>query len=138
FALEYRLNLGTPGALAAAVDFTAGLVCAWSPSAAREQPRAFVGLSLPGVHGGERAISLQGVIRLVFGDVGFLVSGTTYILELRNIALKVLSLTLPPDGQTNILLFGDPSGQDRETLGWYAAYSKAGGGAPKRLPGGKP
>ncbi|HXA50958.1 MAG TPA: hypothetical protein VNV86_11660 [Candidatus Acidoferrum sp.] len=138
YALSFSLNLGTPGALAAQVGFNAGFIVAWSPGGS--QLSLYIGLSLPGVKGGERAITLQGVIKLTFGDVSFMVNGTSYILQLRNIALSILSLTIPPSGQTNILLFGDPSGADRDTLGWYAAFVKSGGsGGGKtqmvRLPG---
>jgi hypothetical protein len=138
YALSFSLNLGTPGALAAQVGFTAGFIVAWSPGG--NQLSLYIGLSLPGVKGGERAITLQGVIKLTFGDVSFMVNGTSYILQLRNIALSILSLTIPPSGQTNILMFGDPSGADRDTLGWYACFVKAGGGGGGkqqmvRLPG---
>lgn len=135
FALTYSLNLGTPGALAAQVGFNAGFISAWSP--ATTQPSLFIGLSIPGVKGGERAITLQGVIKLTFGDVSFLVNDSSYILQLRNIALSILSISIPPSGQTNIVLFGDPTGSDRETLGWYAAYvkSQAGQQKPRALPG---
>ena len=135
FALTYSLNLGTPGALAAQVGFNAGFISAWSP--ATTQPSLFIGLSIPGVKGGERAITLQGVIKLTFGDVSFLVSDSSYILQLRNIALSILGISIPPSGQTNIVLFGDPTGSDRETLGWYAAYVKtqAAQQKPRALPG---
>ena len=138
FALTYSLNLGTPGALAAQVGFNAGFISAWSP--ATTQPSLFVGLSIPGVKGGERAITLQGVIKLTFGDVSFMVNDSSYILQLRNIALSILSISIPPSGQTNIVLFGDPSGTDRETLGWYAAYvkSQANQQKPRALPGVSP
>ncbi|MEA2664273.1 MAG: hypothetical protein QOI11_1217, partial [Candidatus Eremiobacteraeota bacterium] len=130
YALTFSLNLGTPGALAAQIGFDAGFVAAWSPSA-KGALDAYVGLSIPGVKGGKRSISLQGVLTLAFGDIGFIVSGTSYILELRAITLSVLSLTFPPTGQTSILLFGDPKGSDRETLGWYAGYAKSAGNQQK-------
>ncbi len=132
YGLSFSLNLGTPGALAAQVGFTAGFIAAWSPTDGALS--VFVGLSIPGVKNGQRSISLQGVLTLAFGDVNFIVSGETYILELRTITLSVLSLTFPPSGQTSILLFGDPSGTDRETLGWYAAFNKPGGNAQKKQP----
>ncbi|MBV8645597.1 MAG: hypothetical protein JO225_16970, partial [Candidatus Eremiobacteraeota bacterium] len=122
YGLAFSLNLGTPGALAAEIGFTAGFVAAWSPTDGALA--VFVGLSIPGVKNGRRAISLQGVLTLNFGDLSFVVNGTSYILEMRTITLSVLSLSFPPTGQTSILLFGDPSGADRETLGWYAAFNK--------------
>ena len=69
--------------------------------------------------------------------MSFLVNDSSYILQLRNIALSILSISIPPSGQTNIVLFGDPTGSDRETLGWYAAYvkSQASQQKPRSLPG---
>ena len=125
YALAFSLNLGTPGALAAQIGFDAGFIIAWSPSSG--SLNAYIGLSIPGVKGGKRSISLQGVITLAFGDIAFIVSETSYILELRTITLSILSLTFPPTGQTSILLFGDPKGTDRTTLGWYAGYAKSSG-----------
>jgi hypothetical protein len=132
YALTFSLNLGTPGALAAEIGFTAGFIAAWSPAGGALA--AFVGLSIPGVKNGRRAISLQGVLTLSFGDLNFVVNGTSYILEMRTIALSVLALTFPPTGQTSILLFGDPSGADRETLGWYAAFNKPTGNQQSTKP----
>jgi hypothetical protein len=135
FGLAFSLNLGTPGALAAQVGFNAGFIAAWSP--ATSQLSLFIGLSLPGVKGGERAITLQGALKLTFGDISFLASGASYILQLRNIALSIFGISLPPSGQTNIVLFGDPAGKDHDTIGWYAAYAKSGGTPSKtrQLPG---
>jgi hypothetical protein len=132
YGLTFTLNLGTPGALAAQIGFTAGFIAAWSPSDGGLA--VFVGLSIPGVKNGQRSISLQGVLTLGFGDVNFIVSGETYILELRTITLSILSLTFPPTGQTSIVLFGDPSGIDRETLGWYAAFNKPSGNQQNTQP----
>ena len=93
FGLQYDLDLGSPGALAAQVNFTARLLLAWSPNPATAS--VYVGLGLPGVSGGQRAMSLQGVLSLAFGTVTFLVQPPTYILELSNIVLKFLSLSFP-------------------------------------------
>ncbi|MEM7498872.1 MAG: hypothetical protein AAF371_12875 [Pseudomonadota bacterium] len=122
YALAFDLNLGTPGALAAQAGFNAELIAAWSPDP--KSAKLFVGLALPGAKGGESALTIQGVLKLAFGDIRFVAAGKSYMLQLRNIALKFLALSLPTTGQTNILLFGDPDGKDRETLGWYAAYQK--------------
>lgn len=129
FGLQYDLDLGSPGALAAQVGFTAGLLLAWSPNPSGTS--LYIGLSLPGVSGGQRAISLQGVLTLAFGDVRFVVDAPSYMLQLRNIALKFLSLTFPPNGQTNLLLFGNPNAQTSGALGWYASYMKNGAGKKK-------
>ncbi|MBV9407267.1 MAG: hypothetical protein JO164_00485, partial [Candidatus Eremiobacteraeota bacterium] len=85
YGLTFSLNLGTPGALAAEIGFTAGFIAAWSPTDGALA--VFIGLSIPGVKNGRRAISLQGVLTLNFGDLSFVVNGTSYILEMRTITL---------------------------------------------------
>ncbi|ADM99183.1 hypothetical protein [Dickeya dadantii] len=126
FGLQFELDLGSLGALAAEAGFTASLMLGWAPNA--NGATNYIGLSMPGVSGGDRAISLQGVLKLAFGDVSFLVSPPTYILQLKNIALKFLSLTFPPNGQINMLMFGNPDAQTSGALGWYASYLKNGAG----------
>lgn len=126
YGLVYDLDLGSPGALAAPVGFTAQLLVGWSPGSG-DTPKAYVGLALPGVSGGARSMSLQGVIELVFGTVGLVVGvgdeeQVNYTLQLRRIALKILSLTIPSSASIDFYLFGDPSGDDKQTVGWYAAY----------------
>jgi len=130
YGLIYELDLGTPGALAAQIGFVARVIVAWSPGGG-EAPNLFLGLSLPGVKGGSRSLSLQGVIKLLFGTVGLAVSTdagtgqTSYVLQLRQISLKILSLTLPSAASIDMFLFGDPSGADRRSVGWYASYQLA-------------
>ncbi|WP_233968915.1 hemagglutinin [Pectobacterium polaris] len=128
FGLQFELDLGSLGALAAEAGFTASLMLGWAPNV--NGTTNYIGLSMPGVSGGDRAISLQGVLKLAFGDVSFLVSPPTYILQLKNIALKFLSLTFPPNGQINMLMFGNPDAQTSGALGWYASYLKNGAGQP--------
>jgi len=138
FGLRLDLDLGTPGALAAATGFTAGLLLAWAPNPSSAS--IYAGLSLPGVSAGQRAISLEGALSLVFGDISFVVAPPTYLLQLSNIALKFLSVSFPPGGQVNMTLFGNPAQQTSGALGWFAAYLKnrAGGGksSSPSLPGG--
>ena len=131
YGLVYDLNLGSLGALAAAGGFVASLLLGWQPDPA--QYRVYLGLRIPGATGGKREISLEGVLKLSFGDLRIVVTGPgAYILQLRGIALSLLSISFPP-GQTDLLLFGDPSGKDNSTLGWYAAYA-----APSSDSKGKP
>lgn len=125
YGLVFDLNLGTLGALAAKAGFTASLLAGWAPSTGAYN--VFVGLKMPGVDSGKREIAIEEVFKITFGDIRFLGSGSSYILQLRNIAAHLLSLTFPPSGQNEILLFGDPKGQDNSTLGWYTAYSKGNG-----------
>lgn len=126
FGLQYELDLGSAGALAAKIDFTAGLLLAWSPASQTHQSGIYIGLHLPGVKGGERAIPIEGVLKLVFADVTFLVDPPTYILKLGDIALKLLALSFPPNGQIDLLMFGNPDAQTSGALGWYAAWVKNG------------
>lgn len=127
FGLRFDLDLGTPGALAAATGFSAGLLLAWAPNPSGST--VYCGLSLPGVSGGQRSISLEGVLSLVFGGISFVVAPPTYLIQLSNIALKVLSVTFPPNGQVNMTLFGNPAQQSSGALGWFAAYLKNGAGS---------
>ncbi|MCX8477836.1 MAG: hypothetical protein MT490_18775 [Sphingomonas sp.] len=137
FGLRFDLDLGTPGALAAATGFSAGLLLAWAPNPSGAS--VYAGLSLPGVSGGQRAISIEGVLSLAFGGVSFVVAPPTYLIQLSNIALKFLSVSFPPNGQVNMTLFGNPAQQTSGALGWFAAYLKNGAGSgtkpPPSLPG---
>ncbi len=72
---------------------------------------------------GADLFDLEGVIKLGLKIIEFDKNNDTYILKFRDIALKVLSLSLPPIGVTDVLLFGDPNGQAKD-LAWYAAYVK--------------
>lgn len=124
FGLQFDMDLGSPGALAAEIGFTARLLLGWAPNLT--SPTVYIGLGLPGVSGGQRAISLEGVLSLAFGDVTFVVQAPTYILQFSNIALKFFSLTFPPNGQINMVMFGNPNAETSGALGWYAAYVKNG------------
>lgn len=139
FALTYQLNLGSLGNLAAVAGFTASFVLAWSPGGmpyGADLP-IYVGLGLPGVQNGERAITLESIIKLNFGDIGLLNQGSTYILEIRQIALKILALTFPRVGQTSLYIFGDPAGDGGNGVGWYGGYAEPDinnpAAAPRRL-----
>lgn len=130
FGLQFELNLGSFGALASQAGFIGGLILAWSPNAV--EPTIFVGLSIPGVVNGRREIPIEGLLKLVFGDVRLVIDGSSYILQLNNISLNLLTLSFPPNGQTTLMLFGDPRNQDNTTLGWYAAYAKKQSTNPNR------
>lgn len=132
YGLRFDLDLGTAGALAAEAGFTAGLLLGWAPNA--NAASIYVGLALPGVSGGQRSISLEGVITLSFGGISFLVAPPTYLLQLSNIALKFLSVSFPSGGQVNLTLFGNPEQQASGALGWLGAYLKNGAGQPKKPP----
>jgi hypothetical protein len=142
FSLDYDLNLGTPGALAAEAGFVATLTAAWSPGGGSGY-QVFVGLKLPGSSGAKRAISIESLFDITFKTIEIVVpAADTFILVLYGIGFKFLSFTFPPSGQVNFALFGDPtsSGKGDTSLGWYAAYAKSesqgqasGGGDQKQL-----
>lgn len=126
YSLNFNLNLGSPGALAAEVGFIAGLTAAWSPGG--NTYKVFTGLKLPGSTGSKREISIEGIFKITFKTLEILVQeNNQYILVLYNIGFKFLAFTFPPSGQVNFVLFGDPNGAangGNSSLGWYAAYAK--------------
>lgn len=136
YSLNFDLNLGTVGSLAGEAGFVASLTAAWGPN--RSDYSVFMGLMLPGSNGGKREISIEGVLKITFKTIALTAQVTetqaAYILILYTIALKFLSLTFPPTGQVNLVLFGNPDpSADNTSLGWYAAYAK-----PKSNPNGRP
>ena len=133
FSLNFNVNLGSPGALAAEAGFVASLTAAWSPNTGRDPSNytVFIGLKLPGSSGAKREISLQGIFNITFKTLEIVVpaAANTFILVLYNIGFKFLSFTFPPTGQVNFVLFGNPDAPGGNTsLGWYAAYAKPGSG----------
>jgi len=129
YSLDFDLNLGTPGALAAAAGFIASLTVAWSPGSSSDYT-VFAGLQLPGSSGSSNSISIEGLFDITFKTIAIVPATTNpdaYILILYDIGFSFMSFTFPPSGQVNFVLFGDPSspgGQNNSSLGWYAAYAK--------------
>lgn len=130
YGLEMTLNMGTPGELAASLDFNATLLIAWSPGAKSTDTayNTFIGIKLPGTSSNAKLLSLQGVLKLSIDKLKleYIEEQKSYLMTLSNIALKFLGiLKLPPGGSTNFLLFGNPKeGATAKSLGWYAAYNK--------------
>lgn len=130
YGLEMTLNMGTPGELAASLDFNASLLIAWSPGSKDTDKgyNAFVGIKLPGTSSNAKLLSLQGVLKLSIDTMKleYVEAQQSYLMTLSKIALKFLGiLKLPPGGSTNFLLFGNPNpGVTAKSLGWYAAYNK--------------
>lgn len=103
-----------------------------------------MGLKLPGSSGGKREITIQGLLKIAFKSIQFVVYPLNsnesftdlpadverevgYLLKIKNVTLKFFVLSFPPSGQTEFILFGDPRDEvDREDklLGWYAAYAR--------------
>jgi hypothetical protein len=124
--LVFRLDLGGPGALAAAAGLEASLLLAWAPTQlASDGSGNRIGLELPGTAQGAPLISLQSVLKLSIGRVQLAYDATAkaYLLLLDQIALAFLGLLkLPPSGATSFYLFGDPSG-GQTGLAWYAIFN---------------
>ena len=123
FGVVADLGLGTAGALASQLGFRASLLASWAPGSP-SSPNVAVGLRLPGSGGGGSLLSLESVLRLKIGALAMQRSDGTYVLALDRITLSVLMLTFPSHGQIGASLFGDPTGKDHTTLGWYAGYAK--------------
>lgn len=140
FSLNYNLNLGTPGALAAAAGFVASLTVAWSPAQAGGGYKVFLGLKLPGSSGAKRSIPIEGLFDISFKSLQIVCpEPDTFVLVLYGIGFSFFSFTFPPSGQVNFALFGDPSAQGKgdTSLGWYAAYAKSDGSSPSSGGNGK-
>lgn len=134
YALVFDLELGTLGALTGGA-LTASILLAWTPGG--EGNGVYVGLKLPGSSGGKKEIVIQGVMKIVFKRIQFVVDEgnperTGYLLKLKNIVLKFFVLSFPPNAATEIIIFGDPeataeallANPEKRSVGWYAAYSK--------------
>ncbi|MDX2215869.1 MAG: hypothetical protein SFY66_21575 [Oculatellaceae cyanobacterium bins.114] len=139
YGFIYDLNLGSLGALSGSAQLQVKVLVAWTPNTDGQQtnPQVFVGLQLPGIGGDVLGFPIQSVLKLSFKSLEFVVDRPSkdtirgYLLKMRNLALKILVLSLPPTGQTELILFGnpklssDPSLRGKsEAIGWYAAYAK--------------
>jgi hypothetical protein len=128
--LRFRLNLGSPGEMAGKVNLNAFLLLAWSPglTADSDAYRVQVGLKLPGAGPDGGLLDLQGVVKLAVGDMRlvYVREQQSFLLVLHQIALRFMGLLkLPPSGDTDFYLFGNPkSGGRASGLGWYAVYRK--------------
>jgi hypothetical protein len=126
YAINFDLNLGSMGALAAKAGFSAGLILAWSPSPSTA--RAEVQIKLPGTGGGKKLLSLQGVLKLSVQYFEFATKAlgeedVQYQLTFRNAGLSLLGKKLPDTGTIDMILLGDPNRKlDAGSLSWFAMY----------------
>jgi len=139
YGLAFDLNLGSAGALAGKAGIVVSLLAAWKPET---DGKVYTGLRLPGSSGGKREISIQGILKIAFKRIEIQVltdqvQGVSYLMKIKNIVLKFMTLELPPSSQSEIIIFGDPSGEvgGENTLAWYAAYARERGQqTQKKLP----
>jgi hypothetical protein len=122
YGLQFNLNMGTLGALTGALGFNTTFLALWTVGGTG----AAAALKLPGVNPQAPFFSLQGIIKLNIGSIELsLADGTnsTYLMKINNIALKLLALSFPPDGNVNFFVFGNPDGEDApQSVGWYTGY----------------
>jgi hypothetical protein len=122
FGVLLDLNLGTPGALASVVDLTATVGLFWSPDP--QALRIMTGLKLPGSTG-RNELSLMGVLKLSIYSTQLLCADGAFLLKLTGVTLKLMGKSLPPAGDFQFFVFGDPDPRaGSSSLGWYAAYRK--------------
>jgi hypothetical protein len=128
YGLTFSLELGTLGALAGSVGLAVTVLAAWSPGVGADQRPVYLGLQLPGARALGIDWPLQGVMRLGFRTFQFEAAeqpdgSRAYMLRLRRLALSILGWSFP-QGNADVVLFGDPHGGGRQVVGWYAAYAK--------------
>ncbi len=145
YAIKFDLKLGNLGALSGSKPLIAGILVAWVPG----KEGIFVGLKLPGSSSDKREIIIQGLLKLTFKSIRFVVFDKEqipaneneeqrklrekterrvgYLLNLKNIKLNFFLISFPPIGQTEMTLFGDPRDETKRAdrlIGWYASYVK--------------
>lgn len=148
YGLQFDLELGSLGAWAATKGFVATFLAAWSPTGSTKG-NVFLGLQLPGSSGSKKEITIEGPLKLSIQNIqlGSQTNNgqTAYLMWLQSIALSFFSVTLPPSGRTDFVLFGGPSATPgQNTIGWYASYAKtsstssgSGTQAPQLVEGGR-
>jgi hypothetical protein len=126
FGLNYDLNLGSAGALAAQAGLVASLVVIWAPGQpAGSAVPVSVGLKLPGSTGATNELTVEGVLKITMFAVTLTYDGAAFLLKLTGIALSLFGKSLPPGGSFDIFVFGDPDpAAGANSLGWYGAYKK--------------
>lgn len=133
YALSFTINLGTPGALAASLGFTAQMYAAWSPVFdTRAKNPISVNFQLPRGGGNKNQLSLQGVLQLAIRSIKFNTTldedtgNRAFLLIFERIALRVLGMNLPTNATLDAVLFGNPDPDSTpSSLGWYFAYNKS-------------
>lgn len=130
YALRFRLNLGTVGALAAKVGFEASLILAWGPGKSNNQTHMYVKMPFSGGGGGS-GFSIEGVLKFAIGSILFFNNPATkeYAMIFTEVGVSLLGKKLPPDGSTVLYLFGNPDSPAADASGssnlaWFGAYKQ--------------
>lgn len=120
-------DLGTVGALAEKAGLSAAVLLAWATGAAGKTGTGCAAIHLPGITAG--GLPIQGLLNLTAARATLEYDETArrFFLRLRDLAVQVLGVAkLPPEGKTDLLLFGAPE-QQNGGLCWYGVYRKKGG-----------
>lgn len=120
-------DLGTVGALADKAGLSAAVLLAWATGAAGKTGTGCAAIHLPGITAG--GLPIQGLLNLTAAHAALEYDQTArrFFLRLSDLAVRVLGVAkLPPEGKTDLLLFGAPD-QAHGGLCWYCAYRKKGG-----------
>lgn len=130
YGLQFNLNLGTMGSLAAKAGFDATVLLSWSPGIKKKAAQIWVKTPFSG--GGGKQFSIQGVLKLVTQSIRLekQPDKPEYAMLFTNIKVSLLGLKLPRSGNTLLYLFGNP--EDTSTgiasstgnLGWFGAYKR--------------
>ena len=130
YALQFNLNLGTMGSLAAKAGFDAKVLLAWSPGIKNSAAQIWV--KTPFTGGGGKQFSLQGVLKLVTQSIRLekQPGKPEYAMLFTNIKVSLLGLKFPRSGNTLLYLFGNPNESSTGdaasigNLGWFGAYKQ--------------
>jgi hypothetical protein len=130
YALQFNLNLGTMGALAAKAGFDAKVLLSWSPGVKNKAVQIWI--KTPFTGGGGKQFSLQGVLKLVTQSIRLEKhpAKPQYAMLFTNIKVSLLGLKFPPSGNTLLYLFGNPNESSTGdaagigNLGWFGAYKQ--------------
>lgn len=125
YAIEYELDLGSQGALSTNKTFSIDLLVAWSPPASGDSADAiWIGMKVPGMDAHGDFFDFEDVVKLGAKEITLTKQPDgSFLITFVSVGLSVLGQTVPPGGQTNLLIFGDPSGPSR-ALAWFGAYVK--------------
>ncbi|MBL4705454.1 MAG: hypothetical protein JKY54_13105, partial [Flavobacteriales bacterium] len=132
YAFQFSLNLGGQGAMANNAGLSADFLISWSTGGNSQTAIASPSFKLTGPAGVSLTFDLQGVIKFGAKDIVLNRPAVSegeipqFIMIFQSLGLTVLSKSFPPEGTTNVILFGDTTDQTsgiiKPTLGWFGGY----------------
>jgi hypothetical protein len=125
YGLEYKLELGSLGAIASNTGFYSNLCICFS-SASKKQDKQysiFIGLKIPGSTNNNNVCSIQGVFHVGIDKIQLTkTDNDIFLLLLNNIGIKFFGKNIVP-GETDFYLFGNTDKKSNSNnLGWYLGY----------------